>query len=226
MTAGPSVPGPPFGLRLPAWLPLGLEHRPVIVLATLGWIVVSALSLLSGASWSTAVLIGWNLAALFHIACSLRLMRAATPDSAHRRAATLEDGRVGVLVYALAAVGASVLAMGADLAERHGGPWGPVLAFATLGVSWAFMQVLFAHQYLHEHWRDPDAPGFDIPGDPPDAWDFLYLAATLGATFQVSDITPLRRRVRRLLLVHSVTGWLFTVIVLSAAVNLSSSLIQ
>lgn len=153
-------------------------------------------------------------------------MRRATPESARSRAETLEDGRVGTLCAALLAVAVSMLALGAELARRGGGGEAAALAFLTLGCSWVFMQVLFAHQYMHEHWRDPDHPGFEVPGEPPDAWDFLYLSVTLGATYQVSDLVPLRRRVRRLALVQSMAGWLFTVVVLAAAVNLSSSLLQ
>ena len=59
-----------------------------------------------------------------------------------------------------------------------------------------------------------------MPGtDEPDYWDFVYFAFTLGMTFQTSDVSITDRRIRRVVLGHSLAAFVFNLGVLAFTIN-------
>jgi len=54
--------------------------------------------------------------------------------------------------------------------------------------------------------------------------EFLYLAFTIGMTFQVSDVTTSTPRMRRLVLLHGLVGFAFNAMILAATVNIVAGL--
>jgi uncharacterized membrane protein len=83
---------------------------------------------------------------------------------------------------------------------------------------------MFAVRYAHEYWQADG--GLEFPGgEAPDFSDFLYYAFTIGMTFQTSDIAVSNRLLRRLTLVHALVAFLFNVVILAAAVNVTASMV-
>jgi len=154
------------------------------------------------------------------------MLRTSIEDI-RRRAAAVDEGRWAVLGGTIGATLASLAAVVWNLAvapEPNRG-FAVLLGVGTIILSWLFVHVLFATHYAHAHWRD--AAGIEFPGcAEPDFGEFLYFAFTIGMTFQVSDATTTSGEIRRLVLVHGITAFLFNAVILAAAVNLSSSLVR
>ena len=76
------------------------------------------------------------------------------------------------------------------------------LAMASLAASWLLMQSMFALHYARVFYRpqatrDEPTRGLVFPGgQEPDYLDFLYFAAVVGMTSQVSDVAVASRRMR------------------------------
>lgn len=96
---------------------------------------------------------------------------------------------------------------------------------ASLAASWLLMQSMFALHYARVFYRpapshDEPARGLAFPGgQEPDYLDFLYFAAVVGMTSQVSDVAIASRRMRRLTLLHGLLSFAFNLVVLALAVN-------
>lgn len=75
-----------------------------------------------------------------------------------------------------------------------------------------------------EH-RGGRAAGVGISqGHAPDYWDFLYVATSIGATSQTSDVASTSKELRRIVTVHAVLSFFFNTMVLALSINLAASL--
>jgi uncharacterized membrane protein len=98
-----------------------------------------------------------------------------------------------------------------------------VLAVCLLAVisSWLVLQAGFALLYLTMH---TEGGGLDFPGDDePGMTDFLYFAVSVGTTFGTTDVTVTRSRVRRQVLTHAVSAFVFNTLVVAIAVTIATS---
>ncbi|HWS05148.1 MAG TPA: DUF1345 domain-containing protein [Burkholderiaceae bacterium] len=174
------------------------------------------------APWLTycAVLLGvtWHLAA--HL----------DAHATRRRAQYIDPGAAALFVLVAAASCASIaaVALAVDSARSLAGwaRWAHLtLAMASLAASWLLMQAMFALHYARDFYRpapshDEPARGLVFPGgQDPDDLDFLYFAAVVGMTSQVSDVAVASRRMRRLTLLHGLLSFAFNLVFLALAVN-------
>ncbi|WP_242481844.1 DUF1345 domain-containing protein [Paracraurococcus ruber] len=205
---------------------MGVGHRPVLLAsAGLGGLVFGALWLLA-CPVETAVLVAWCLAVLTYSVPTLNIMWRATPVQIRRRAQLLDEGEAAVLAASLAAAIAALAAVGWFLSARSDrmAPGELGLALLAIALSWGFVHLMFAVRYAHEYWQADG--GLDFPGgERPDFGDFLYLAFTIGMTFQTSDVAIPGRLLRRLALVHALVAFLFNVVILATAVNLAAGMV-
>ena len=206
---------------------LGLHHRPYLLASAGVGLVLGGVAHLVIADIATALLLGWCAAAVAHMALIGVAMIDATPETIRRRAEQLDEGEAvvlgGSLVAAIASLGGVVWYL--VLRNTDATPAEVAIAIATIAISWTFVQSLFAVRYAHEYWQQDG--GLDFPGkDPPDFADFLYVAFTLGMTFQTSDVAISARTIRRLALLHTIVAFLFNVVIVATAVNLASSMVK
>ena len=75
---------------------------------------------------------------------------------------------------------------------------------------------------------DRDDPPLKFPGDTaqPDYWDFLYFSFTLSAAVQTSDVAVQQTAMRKVVLAHTVMGFLFNAVILGMSINIAASLIS
>jgi uncharacterized membrane protein len=105
------------------------------------------------------------------------------------------------------------------------------IAAATILCSWFFVHLIFAIHYAHDYYgRGGTRGGLVFPGDKdgaaePDYWDFLYFSFTIGAASQTSDVAVVSRRMRRLVLAHTVVAFLFNTTILALAVNVGAGVL-
>ena len=168
---------------------------------------------------------GFDLAALGFIASCMRLFNDEADEM--RKAARENDAnRVTLLAVALILSFVILVAVAGELAgDRHLTRIETILVLATLGLAWAFANLVYALHYAHLYYSGTDGgedqAGLEFPGDrkEPDYWDFLYFSLTLGVALQTSDVCVTSPGIRRTVTVHCVTAFVYNLVVLALAVN-------
>jgi uncharacterized membrane protein len=221
----PSQPsGSPTILRLARLRPrlLGSALLSVVLFAFLpdAWLV------------NTRLLVAWDVGVLAYLAAVAGLFLRTSPDGIRVRASLEDDGALAVLAVTLAAATASLAAIAIGLHGIHdASPHQEVMRLSTAGVtilcSWFYVHTVYAVHYAHEFYGDHgERRGLEFPHeDAPDYGDFLYFSFTIGAASQTSDVTILSRRMRRLVLAHTILAFLFNTTILALAINVGAGLI-
>ena len=167
--------------------------------------------------WQVALLAGWDAAAALYVAwvwLSLRHMDAEV---------TREFMLISASVANLIGVGFALL----EASSKSGAVQAVITAIALLGValSWIAVNTVFALRYAHLYYGDvPGGISFN-DDDPPTYAEFVYLAFTIGMTYQVSDTAVTARPIRRSVLRHALLSYLFGVFVLAVTINFVAGLL-
>lgn len=184
-------------------------------------------------SWSTHVILAWDVTCVVFIAAGLAGMHNATEASISARAASQDEGRHMILALVLIAAAASLGAIALELSiakTSHG--WEKAarvgLAFFTVAASWLVVQMIFAFHYAHQFYSGNGSGrlgGLGFPGnEAPDYWDFLHFSIVIGVASQTADITFTSKLLRRMGTVHSVVAFTYNTIVLALTINLLAGL--
>lgn len=92
-----------------------------------------------------------------------------------------------------------------------------VLGAAGVVVSWILIQTAYTLLYADAF---HSGRGLELPDEPePDMLDFAYLAFTIGTTFAVIDARITDRRLRRVVLGHSLISFAFNTVLLGLVVS-------
>ena len=201
-----------------------LRARPSLAIGG-GLLVVTAVAAWAlGMHPAPSFLLGFDLGALVFVGIQLREFSQATPVSMREKARRQDAGRWGILWSGVAFSTVVLVALGTELqAGKTGGLLAIVVAAASIVLSWAFLNTLFALHYAHGYYGDYGEPhkGLDFPGEEePDYWDFAYFAVVIGMTFQVSDVQVTSRYLRRMVLIHGVIAFFFNVFIIAVSVNI------
>lgn len=101
-----------------------------------------------------------------------------------------------------------------------------LLGVATVIVSWALVNTVFALKYARLYYSDTDG-GIDFSQQEPPAYsDFAYVAFSVGMSFAVPDTALTARQVRKVGLGHALMSYVFGTVVIAVAVNLVTNLGQ
>jgi uncharacterized membrane protein len=199
--------------------------RRVAILALFGLAV--ALVLLPILPWQSAVVAGWDAAALGYLSSIWPIILRADSAQAAQLATREDETRGSATVLLLAASVASLLGVGGalSLAGRESGPPRDLLiglAVVTVVLSWTVVNTVYTLHYAHRDFGST-APGIafgDAAGqERPTYRDF-------GMTYQVSDTTVRNPRIRRAVLSHALLSYLFGVVIIGGAVNLIAGLLR
>ncbi|MCP3734196.1 DUF1345 domain-containing protein [Sphingomonas sp. RP10(2022)] len=154
------------------------------------------------------------VAPLFRHGEATRMRQAARDNDANR--ALLLGLTAATMIVILVAVAGELKGKNDTLAIA--------LVIATLVLAWLFTNMVYALHYAHLFYSADtdggDAGGLEFPEcDQPDYWDFLYFSATLGMTFQTSDVSITARSIRRVVLGHCLAAFVFNLGVLAFTIN-------
>ena len=105
--------------------------------------------------------------------------------------------------------------------------------FLTLGIlslicSWTMVHTLYSTHYARLFYRE-DIGGLSFPeGDKykPDYLDFAYFSFCIGSTFQVSDVEVSDRRLRKVVMFHSLLAFAINTFVVALTINMVSGLVN
>jgi uncharacterized membrane protein len=206
--------------------------RRVAIMACIGLAV--AVVLVPILPWESAVVAGWDVAALTYLSSIWPIILRADSAQAEQLATHQDETRGSATVLVLAASVASLLGVGGavSLAGHESGPSRVLLigqAVLTLLLSWTVVNTVYTLHYAH---RGFGSTGLGIAfGDAagqerPTYRDFAYVAFTIGMTYQVSDTTVRDPRIRRAVLSQALLSYAFGVVILGGAVNLIAGLLR
>jgi uncharacterized membrane protein len=179
--------------------------------------------------WQLAPLAGWDGMAVAWLALTLPSIWRLDAEKTARRAVQEDPTRPVADVLLLAAAVASLVAVGVVLV-RAGDSRGTgqalqvTLAIASVVVSWALVHTTYVLRYAQLYYSGVDGGVNFNEDDPPSYSDFVYLAFTIGMTFQVSDTALQNRPIRRAALRHALLSYAFGTVIVAATVNLIAGL--
>jgi uncharacterized membrane protein len=179
--------------------------------------------------WWLIPLTAWDVTALvFIIGIYYRLapLNAAGTAALSQREdpsrATADLLLIGASLVSLLAVGLVLV----RAQEQQGLDRGLLVGACVLSIvlAWGIVHAVYALRYARLYYRgSPGGVSFN-EDDPPVYLDFVYLALTIGMTFQVSDTDLQSKQVRRLALRHALLSYVFGTLIIATTVNLVAGL--
>jgi uncharacterized membrane protein len=176
-----------------------------------------------------APLIGWDGMALGWLVLTIPYVWHLDAEQTARRAVQEDPTRPVADVLLLAAAVASLVAVGVVLVSAGHSQDGTQALLVTLGIasvviSWALVHTTYVLRYAELYYSGPDGGVSFNQDEPPSYSDFIYLAFTIGMTFQVSDTALQNRPIRRAAIRHALLSYMFGTVIVAATVNLIAGL--
>lgn len=195
-----------------------------MIVALAIFIFTSLLLVSAGLRVATAILLGFDLAAVVLLGLLARMFNKASPAHMRSQAQAQDTGRWGVLWSGVVLSMVVLVALNNELhAAKGGGALELAVGALSVVLCWLFLNTMFAVHYAHGFYGDlgEQHAGLEFPDTPkPDYWDFAYFAIVIGMTFQVSDVQITSRYLRRVALLHSVIAFFFNVFIIAITVNI------
>lgn len=207
------------------------RSHPRLTLATLAGLLGAAL--LPANDPTQRFLLGWNIGIWSYLVLILWLTWRSTPQDV-RRIAGVEDENAGLVLFTvcIAAI-ASLAAVTLQLAASRGLTGAAqALHYAFTGLtvigSWLLIGCIFSLHYARLFYMNDrhEPPLRFADGERnPDYWDFHYFAFTLNVAVQTSDVGVGGRALRRVVLGHSLVGFVFNTAILGFTINIAAGLL-
>ncbi len=149
-----------------------------------------------------------------------------------KKVAVIDDGsKIYVAIFSILASFAAivtVLLLIMNPTNAFSSPFLQVaICFLCVILSWLMLHTIFTFHYAHKYYSEDAGKNqaLEFPDDvEPDYIDFAYFAFVIGMTFQVSDIAVNSKKMRRLVLVHSLISFLLNTFVVALTVNFIAGL--
>jgi uncharacterized membrane protein len=211
--------------RKQGWRPFQVVRaRPRLLIALTIFVITSVALTVAGMRLPSAILLGFDLAAVVFLIILARLFNRSTPTRIRHQARLQDTGRWGILWSGIVLSSVVMVALSSELhAAKGGGAMTLAVGALSVVLSWLFLNIMFAMHYAHGFYGDfgDKHTGLDFPDTPePDYWDFAYFSIVIGMTFQVSDVQITSRYLRRVALMHSVIAFFFNVFIIAITVNI------
>ena len=225
----PAIAAKPAGRS--TWDMLLWNHTKLWAATLVGLIVAVALP----SRWLviSRMLTGWN-AAMF-LLVSLTYIRMRRLDARQLRDFYEEEDPTApvIVVFVIAAALLSVAAIVALLATlKHVAPAERVahllLATMTIVYSWLVVHTMFTLHYadLYYSVAEGEPPPLAFPETrQPLFWDFVYFSFTIGVACQTADVVTTQTGIRRKVTVHAIIAFVFNLLILGFAINVSAGLL-
>lgn len=179
------------------------------------------------------ILAGWNLGVWLYLLMVLWLSVGASPEKV-RKVARIEDENAGLVLFtvSIAAI-ASLAAVTLQLASSRGLDGSALVLHylytgLTIAGSWLLIGCIFSLHYARLFYSDDrhEPPLRFADGERnPDYWDFHYVSFTISVAVQTSDVGISGRGMRRVVLAHSLVGFVFNTAILGFTINIAAGLL-
>lgn len=180
------------------------------------------------------ILTGWNIGVWLYLLMVLHLTLGARADKVRRTAEVEDENAALVLFLVCIAAVASLVAITFQLAgsqDLHGRAL--VLHYLytgfTVAGSWLLIGSIFSLHYARLFYTDEAGEPLLRFADGernPDYWDFHYFSYTISVAVQTSDVGVGGREMRRIVLAHSLIGFVFNTAILGFTLNIAAGLLS
>ncbi len=184
--------------------------------------------------WELHALAGWCAAALVFLILAFWVFFSTDGDNTRRLATREDDSRTASSLIVLAGSAVSlagvIYALTQVNALQKSGQATEATVLTVLGLlsvalSWLTIQSIYTFRYARLYFQAPEG-GIQFDGDEtPDYRDFLYLAVTIGMTFQVSDTNLSKKDVRRSLTGHALIAYVYNTVLVALTINTVAGLL-
>lgn len=194
------------------------SKRRRYTLALIVGVIVATLTAMYG-NFEFVPVAGWDAAAIVILLVIVGDMRGAdarrTAIVARRDDMNHSLSDAIVLTASLASLGAVVyLLVSKDSSMLHIG-----FGLLSIVISWATVHMLYALRYAAMYYSDPEG-GIDFNShEQPRFSDFVYLAYTVGMTYQIADTDIKTSAFRRVVLGHAALSFVFGTAIIATTIN-------
>lgn len=217
-----------------AWLYRMPPVLKLVIALAIATIVFFAFPLVH-ADFLTRIMLAWDVFSICLLALYWIIFYTTPPLLIRKLAATEDTSRVVIFVVTLISATASMLAVVLLLTTKHDNHQIKILhlAIAIIGMtfSWSLVHTIFGVRYAHLYYADhksvpgTHAGGLDFPNEEkPDFVDFAYFSFVLGMTFQVSDVSITLKKIRRMVLWHSLISFGYNAVIIALTINVIAGL--
>jgi uncharacterized membrane protein len=201
-----------------------------LIVALFIGVVIALIGLLSHVG-TISILIGWEVAVITFILWIWFIIwpmsHKRTSDFAQRE----DPGRVGVDILLILASLASLGAVGYALFQAHTtADTGrqlllTIISLFSVVVSWILVHTIYALRYARFYYSKEIDGTIDFNKEHRPAYsDFIYIAFTVGMTYQVSDTAIVGTEFRKTVLRHAVLSYVFGTVIVATTISLIAGL--
>jgi uncharacterized membrane protein len=201
-----------------------------LIIALLIGVVVALIGLLMHVG-AISILIGWEAAVIIFIVWIWFIIwpmsHKRTSDFAQRE----DPGRVGVDIILILASLASLGAVGYALFQAHTtDDTGRQLLLTLISlfsvvVSWILVHTIYALRYARFYYSKEIDGTIDFNKEHKPAYsDFIYVAFTVGMTYQISDTNIIGTEFRKTVLRHAILSYVFGTVIVATTISLIAGL--
>ncbi|HEV7621820.1 MAG TPA: DUF1345 domain-containing protein [Flavisolibacter sp.] len=183
----------------------------------------------------TRIVISWDIFGLLMIISIWRIFLSYNCDQVKDQAQIEDESRTIIFAIVLAAVIISLMGIIILLNNKTKGLIDPHIhapvSIIGVGISWFLLHSIFTLRYAHIFYGNTTdenniCGGIVFPEEnEPDYLDFAYFGFVIGMTFQVSDTNITLRRIRRLVLLHSLISFVYNTIIVAISISIIINLI-
>lgn len=180
-------------------------------------------------SWQVAALAGWNTVAVVESGWVWVTVRKLDATATERIAKREDDSRSAADILLVVASIASLVGVGFTLVEAShqtgiAAAVSTAVAILSVALSWLAVHTVYTLRYARLYYMEDG--GIDFHQETrPDYRDFLYVALTLGMTYQVSDTDISSKEIRMTVLRHALLSYVFGTAVVAMTINLVATLL-
>lgn len=178
-----------------------------------------------------SILIGWEVAVIVFILWIWFIIwpmgHKRTSDFAQRE----DPGTVGVDILLILASLASLGAVGYALFEAHATDNTgrqlllTLISLFSVVVSWTLVHTIYALRYARFYYSKEVDGTIDFNKEHKPAYsDFIYVAFTVGMTYQVSDTDLIGTEFRKTVLRHAILSYVFGTVIVATTISLIAGL--
>ncbi len=212
-----------------------VKGRQRLLAGAVGILAAYPLASTTGFSGTLSLAFAWDFGILVYLVLTCWMVFGSTPAAIARRAQELDISLGEIVIVSVLAAMFSLLAAARvlALAKPLSGEAAAIhllTGIMTIILSWFLVHMLFSIHYAHEFHNAGEegkpAGGLVFPGDrAPDYWDFIYFAAVIAMTCQVSDVAIDGREMRHLVTAHGIISFFLNTVILALSVGIAASLI-
>jgi uncharacterized membrane protein len=201
-----------------------------LITALVVGIIVAIIGLLNHLG-NISILVGWEVAVIIFVVWIWLIIWPMGHERTSAFAQREDPGRVGVDILLILASIASLGAVGYALFQAHTtGDSGrhlllTLISLFSVVVSWVLIHTIYALRYARFYFSKEIDGTIDFKKDHKPAYsDFIYVAFTIGMTFQVSDTDMIGTDFRKTVLRHALLSYVFGTVIVATTISLIAGL--